>query len=295
MLPLVDYSTYSCLYILYFYDTGVGFGLTFLPFMVCLGHYFEKRRSFAIGLSVCGSGVGTFVWAPVVRILIDEYGWRGTTLILTGVIFNLTIFSALLRPPTSQCNKRKHSILIKDDMSAESESYHFTEDTNDINVDESKKLHPDSYTKEEMKDVTLTSVETHTITKLEIVCHTCFSAVLKHYDFSLFRNSVFLIFLLSNFSTLLGMNAPYVYLPDRSEEKGISKTDSAFFISIIGITNTFGRIIFGWLADRKWVNRIMLYTVSLVISGVITILNPLNDSREYLMVYSALYGCFTGK
>ena len=295
MLPLVDYSTYSCLYILYFYDTGVGFGLIYLPFVVCLGHYFEKRRSFALGLSVCGTGVGTFIWAPVVRLLIDEYGWRGTTLILTGVIFNLTIFSALLRPPSLQYTKSKDNILIKDYMSTGSESYHVTEGTNDIAVDESQKLHSESYTKVEMNDVTHTFVETHKNTKFKIACHYCFSAVLKHYDFSLFRNSVFLIFLLSNFSTLLGLNAPYVYLPDRSQEKGISKTDSAFFISIIGITNTFGRIIFGWLADRKWVNRIMLYTVSLVISGVITILNPLNDSREYLMVYSAIYGSFIGK
>lgn len=264
--------------------------------MVCLGHYFEKRRSFALGLSVCGTGVGTFVWAPVVRILIDEYGWRGTTLILTGVILNLTIFSALLRPPNSQYTKSKDNILIKDYMSSESASYnHMTEDTEHITVDESKELSPDSYTKVEMNDVTHIFVETHTITKFKIVRHNCFSSVLEYYDFSLFRNPVFLIFLLSNFSTLLGLNAPYVYLPDRSQEKGISKTDSAFFISIIGVTNTFGRIIFGWLADRKWVNRIMLCTVSLVISGIITILNPLNDSRAYLIIYSAIYGCFIGK
>ena len=269
----------------------MGFGLIFLPFVVCLGHYFEKRRSFALGLSVCGTGVGTFVWPPV-----DEYGWRGTTLILTRVIFILTLFSALLRPPTSQYTKEKNTILIKDYMSSESECYNgVTEDTEHITADESKELSPDSYTKVEMNDVTLTFVETHKITEFKIVCHNCFSSVLEYYDFSLFRNPVFLIFLLSNFSTLLGLNAPYVYLPDRSQEKGISKTDSAFFISIIGITNTFGRIIFGWLADRKWVNRIMLYTVSLVISGIITILNPLNDSREYLIVYSAIYGCFTGK
>lgn len=33
--------------------------------VVIVAYYFDKRRSFATGLSVCGSGIGTFSKYPI--------------------------------------------------------------------------------------------------------------------------------------------------------------------------------------------------------------------------------------
>ena len=41
--------------------TGFGFGLMYLPAMIICGFYFEKRRAFATGVAVCGSGIGMFI------------------------------------------------------------------------------------------------------------------------------------------------------------------------------------------------------------------------------------------
>lgn len=60
--------------------------------------YFDKRRAMATGIAVCGSGIGTFVFAPLVTALNDEYGWRGTTLILAGIMFNCIACGAVYRP-----------------------------------------------------------------------------------------------------------------------------------------------------------------------------------------------------
>lgn len=62
-----------------------------------MAYYFDKRRSFATGLSVCGSGIGTFIFAPLTQFLIDEYGWRGTTLIMSGIFLNMTVCGMLMR------------------------------------------------------------------------------------------------------------------------------------------------------------------------------------------------------
>ena len=35
--------------------------------IVIVAYYFDRRRSFATGISVCGSGVGTFVFAPLTQ------------------------------------------------------------------------------------------------------------------------------------------------------------------------------------------------------------------------------------
>ena len=47
--------------------TGFGFGLIYLPAIVSVSMYFEKKRAFATGIAVCGSGLGTFIMAPVTR------------------------------------------------------------------------------------------------------------------------------------------------------------------------------------------------------------------------------------
>lgn len=77
---------------------GIGFGLIYLPAVVCVGYYFETKRSLATGIAVCGSGFGTFAFAPLATFLLEEYGWKGANLILAGLILNCAVFGALMRP-----------------------------------------------------------------------------------------------------------------------------------------------------------------------------------------------------
>lgn len=76
---------------------GFGLSLCYVAAVVIVAYYFDKKRSFATGLSVCGSGIGTFVFAPLTQFLLNEYGWRGTTLILAGLFLNLCVCGALMR------------------------------------------------------------------------------------------------------------------------------------------------------------------------------------------------------
>ncbi|XP_053604996.1 monocarboxylate transporter 12 isoform X4 [Plodia interpunctella] len=78
---------------------GIGFGMIYLPSVVAVGYYFETRRSLATGIAVCGSGVGTFSFAPLASYLLDQFGsWQGANLLLAGLILNCVIFGALMRP-----------------------------------------------------------------------------------------------------------------------------------------------------------------------------------------------------
>merc|ERR1712127_1107965 len=77
---------------------GIGFGLIYLPAIVSVGYYFEKRRALATGIAVCGSGFGTFVFAPVASAMLNTFDWRGANLILAALILNCMVFGALMRP-----------------------------------------------------------------------------------------------------------------------------------------------------------------------------------------------------
>ncbi|XP_058062284.1 monocarboxylate transporter 9 [Anopheles bellator] len=79
---------------------GIGFGLIYLPAVVAVGYYFETKRSLATGIAVCGSGFGTFAFAPLANMLLEHFDWKNANLILAGLILNCAIFGAMMRPLT---------------------------------------------------------------------------------------------------------------------------------------------------------------------------------------------------
>ena len=89
--------------------SGLGFGLIYLPAIVAVNYYFESRRALATGIAVCGSGFGTFVFAPFASFLIREYGWKGGNMILAGIIFNAIVsVSATVRLSGNRAAPRLH-------------------------------------------------------------------------------------------------------------------------------------------------------------------------------------------
>jgi MFS family permease len=94
--------------------SGFGLALCYVTAVVIVAYYFEKRRSLATGLSVCGSGIGTFLFAPLTTFLVTEFGWRGTTLILAGLFLNMAVCGALMRD--LEWTKEKSKARRKDRM-----------------------------------------------------------------------------------------------------------------------------------------------------------------------------------
>lgn len=113
-------------------------------------------------------------------------------------------------------------------------------------------------------------------------------------DFSLLKDPIFLMFVISNFFTSIGFNMPFIFLTDRAVDEGISEENAKWLVSAIGISNTIGRVVFGFLADRKGVNRLMLYNTALTICGIATALCPLCYNFPLLIVYACVFGLFIG-
>uniref|UniRef100_A0A146M148 Monocarboxylate transporter 5 n=1 Tax=Lygus hesperus TaxID=30085 RepID=A0A146M148_LYGHE len=78
--------------------TGLGLGLMYLPAIVSVTCYFEKYRSMATGIAVCGSGFGMFLMSPLLGFLINRLEWRRTILITGGMMLSCVGFGALFRP-----------------------------------------------------------------------------------------------------------------------------------------------------------------------------------------------------
>ncbi|KAF9108838.1 hypothetical protein BGX29_005749 [Mortierella sp. GBA35] len=71
-------TSLSTLYICQGVILGVGSSLVYLPAVSCPAHWFERYRSIAIGIVVCGSGLGGLVLGPLTQYLITSVGVQWT-------------------------------------------------------------------------------------------------------------------------------------------------------------------------------------------------------------------------
>ena len=79
--------------------SGIGIGLSYVPSLVIIGSYFEKRRALANGMAFAAGSAGTFVSPPLIKYLLDSYGLDGTFYILGGIVFHVSVAGMLFRPP----------------------------------------------------------------------------------------------------------------------------------------------------------------------------------------------------
>lgn len=63
-----------------------------------IGKYFYKRRPIANGIAMAGSPVFLSTLAPLNSWLYDAFGWRGSFLILGGLLLNCCVAGSLMRP-----------------------------------------------------------------------------------------------------------------------------------------------------------------------------------------------------
>jgi MFS family permease len=410
---------------------GFGLGLLYLPNIIAVSYYFERHRSIATGIAVCGAGVGCFVMAPVGRLLLDVYDWKNAMFIVTGITLNGCVFGALLRPLTqappmmtslkitlhdrvtsdvavnsgssadleAASTARKDSAILIEESPAdgaatpvddrvpagvamaaagqiwsgrrrscsdapvysktrmraadrrrqESENMRFNgitkrdacHSSTDVMTSDAEPRTPDvaaigqggtrlfrseacvatfaaerrhsqrralysrplyrkdiffsgstlrlpefnqlSDVRSYLRQMTVDPDDDHSSSDerpTSPCCSTpCFPRLSRAVRFAwhemtnlrLLNDRIFLIPCLGNMFATIGLFVPFVYCANRAMSLGVDSHLAAFLISIIGITNTIGRIIAGVIASVKWVNALLLHNVALVGAGLVCI------------------------
>ncbi|XP_053682690.1 monocarboxylate transporter 12 isoform X2 [Sabethes cyaneus] len=359
------------------FGTGLGLGLIYLPAIVSVTMYFERLRSLATGIAVCGSGLGTFIFAPVTEILVTNLGWQNALLVMAVIVLGTSLFGAMFRPlkapeqpveagtkaelqhsKAGSINKLNNTIEEEEQTIVRSQSFgsspKIASNTNGhsksgtslnrkLSQDEgvlSQPLVPQPTTYDQValkraesgtmyrKDAlytgsvhNLSAASRHaslaslpkgtygsvaggsrTLGKDEpVVCCGCIPCSRETADtlqemmnFSILKDPIFIIFTVSNFLTSVGFNVPYVYLAAQANSLNIDTKQASYLLGVIGIANTVGRIILGYLSDKPWVNRLLVYNMSLTICGLATAFSVLCLDFYSLATYSAIYGFTIG-
>jgi len=92
----------------------------------------------------------------------------------------------------------------------------------------------------------------------------------------------------------LSLYIPYTHLPSAAIAVGITPTKAAFLISVIGVTNTIGRLVSGWLADRPNINPMVLIMVSITGAAPILFIFSVISSYWLFIIMSCMFGFLTG-
>ncbi|XP_010900318.1 monocarboxylate transporter 1 [Esox lucius] len=77
---------------------GLGLAFNLNPALTMIGKYFYKRRPIANGIAMAGSPVFLSTLSPLNSWFFDQFGWRGSFLILGGLLLNCCVAGSLMRP-----------------------------------------------------------------------------------------------------------------------------------------------------------------------------------------------------
>ncbi|KAM6973285.1 monocarboxylate transporter 10-like [Aplochiton taeniatus] len=115
---------------------------------------------------------------------------------------------------------------------------------------------------------------------------------LKKYvvDLGLWKDSVFLVWVLANGLCKFGFFIPYVHLVRHAVQLNIPVHDATNIMLCLGVSSMVCRIIFGRICDSDWINRLYFNQASVLAVGVLYLLIPLLRTYPSLIAFALLLG-----
>ncbi|VDI09431.1 MFS transporter, MCP family, solute carrier family 16 (monocarboxylic acid transporters), member 14 [Mytilus galloprovincialis] len=262
---------------------GIGKTLAYGPGVVIVGMYFSRRRGIAVGLGTSGVALGAFAVPTLVEFSFSEYGYFGAFIIMTGIALQLVVCGFLLRPLSlhkqiTEYDRRKLQILKWN----EDNKKHAKSLPTDTVHRPCKISVKDSYS---FAKASLKVDEKNKETKQNG----------KFCDFSLLRNNRFSSLCAAVVLFNVSYQSSMIFLPALSEKLGIDEFES-FPVVVVGICDGLGRIISGFLFDRKCIKpiRCYIYNAALFCLGVTTMFIPLVRNTTQFGIVCAILGLFLG-
>ncbi|XP_040086952.1 monocarboxylate transporter 1 [Oryx dammah] len=244
---------------------GLGLAFNLNPALTMIGKYFYKRRPLANGLAMAGSPVFLSTLAPLNQAFFMIYGWRGSFLILGGLLLNCCVAGALMRPigpkPTTvEKGKSKGSL-------QEAGKYETKKGASDANTDLIG-----GNPKEEKKSI--------------------FQTLNTFLDLSLFKHRGFLLYLSGNVLMFFGLFTPLVFLSNYGKSKHYSSEKAAFLLSILAFVDMVARPSMGLVANTKWIRPRVQYffAASIIANGLCHLAAPLSSTYIELCIYAGFFG-----
>ncbi|XP_071796190.1 monocarboxylate transporter 12-like [Asterias amurensis] len=103
-ISMITASFLPSLYIITFILTlltGPAIGISFVITKHLIGGCFSKSITTAYGVADLGNSSVFVAVVPLIQLFLEVYGWRGTMLLLGGLLLHLAVCGALMKPPAA--------------------------------------------------------------------------------------------------------------------------------------------------------------------------------------------------
>ncbi|XP_064021275.1 monocarboxylate transporter 14 isoform X2 [Pogoniulus pusillus] len=291
---------------------GIGSGMVYLPAVVMVGQYFQKRRALAQGLSTTGTGFGAFLMTALMKYLCIEFGWRNTMFIQGAISLNLCVCAALMRPlspkdivsekyvlrSNSEGNHEKalsHSAETIQSRGVLSEELEKKDTANEEVLDSVQQAEIGSKSQSERSLYGLRILKT--VSQMMVTVRMGFAIWYSSYfgAASLFTNRVFVAFIIWALFAYSSFVIPFIHLPEIVKQYNLPSQNNIFpLTSIIAIVHIFGKVILGIISDLPCIStwNVFLMANFTLVTCILTL--PLMQTYVSLAVVCALIGFSSG-
>uniref|UniRef100_A0AAQ4P153 Major facilitator superfamily (MFS) profile domain-containing protein n=1 Tax=Gasterosteus aculeatus aculeatus TaxID=481459 RepID=A0AAQ4P153_GASAC len=236
--------------------TGIGFCFSSQPSVNIVQHYFKARLVFANALSSTGMAVGIFTLPLLANYLHTELGWRGSFLVLGGLLLNNCVCGAVMRPPRDPVGRGMPLINL-----------------------------PASLPEEECST-------TERLTRLQ-VWRDVKAFVSEHMAIDqLFQNSRYCAYACGVTWMTLGYGVPMIYLVPYATAGGMEQSKAALVLTCLGGVNAVTRPLFALIFHMPWFKGRYIYAFSwaLLINGLSNCICCAGPDFPVLMAYAVIQG-----
>lgn len=258
---------------------------------VVISFYFTKRRGLANGLATTGSGLGFFLFPPLATYLLEELGLRGACVILSGVMMQGVVCGALVIPGPNDPIKLRPKKTKKHRLGIASLVHLTHTQTLLLTVPDQSSMYMAN-----MQFYKELNAATQHKSRCDKFLHILKEITKASFDAKLLKNGAFMLYLTGTVLRQLVGYIPSMFIVSRAINYGIRSEDTGFLMSIFGVANIIGRLLFGFLADVSFIRhrRCYFYGLMSIGAGAMSLFN-FGELLSHQMIYCGLYGLFFGK
>ena len=282
---------------------GIGLGISFLASIVQCNEYFEKRRSIAIGLAMCGSSLSILVMGPWSNYILVLYGWR--TVVWSYALFSVICFALglLLRPlqPEYEDGNKSGNGSVTREQQSNIPLVPYQELSELPN--NGTYMNPISMTlPSNSQEVTNdnSSESNHDRNQDYIKHHMLVFRRATTQAFQPVFQPLFKVWIFHKLFVYFALFTPFTFLPNmiiyrnETSEHPIYRQQIGAIISLIGGGDALGRLLCGFACDYYGMNALTVTTVVCLLASVSTFIMIFCQSFVSYAICGALYGIAIG-
>ncbi|CAC5414368.1 unnamed protein product [Mytilus coruscus] len=301
-----------------FLTGGSGFSLCYISASTVVGMHFKgKQKMLSLAFVSFGSGIGGSIFPVILEILISRFGWRGSLLIIAGLMLHLVAIGISYAVPLKYNRSRRNSIARRSMELSKKNSDTFNEsnivtlprydngadvtskesDTNNQNEPALKSAQSDSNIKilssdeNKLNRASFISSELRRRSLYEVQENVDMNQTFLSIFKDIITNKVFMVYAFSLAISLASINATLIFFIDYFESKGIRRQDALTIYLLMNLTNSFFRLFPGFLKQAPHISVLSIPSACTFIASISMMLFTFVESS---IVLNTILACMFG-